>query len=154
MDGGCSTCLPNRRKGEPGIGGTMIRLFALDGGLRRHPRVAQWFAQPPAELRGLALRWFEEMRSCGPDVMELLHDGQPTVCVGNVALGYVATFRDHVNVGFFLGATLPDPAGLLQGTGRFMRHVRLQPGLPTNDAALAELIVTSYTDLKARLAAR
>ena len=51
-----------------------VRLFALDGGLRRHPRVAQWFAQPPAELRGLALRWFEEMRSCGPDVMELLHD--------------------------------------------------------------------------------
>lgn len=87
MGGGCSTCRPNRRKGEPGLGSTMIRLFALDGGLRRHPRVAQWFAQPPAELRGLALRWFEEMRSCGPDVMELLHDGQPTVCVANVALG-------------------------------------------------------------------
>jgi hypothetical protein len=35
-----------------------------------------------------------------------------------------------VNVGFFHGATLPDPARLLQGTGKFKRHVKLRPETP------------------------
>jgi hypothetical protein len=128
-----------------------IRLFPLDGGLRQHPDVRQWFSQPPSELRLLSKRWFDQWRSCGPDVVELLHDGQPTVCVGNIALGYVDAFRSHVNVGFFLGATLPDPGGLLQGTGRFMRHVKVQPGRSANDAPLSELMTAAYLDLKARL---
>jgi hypothetical protein len=39
-----------------------------------------------------------------------MHDGCPTACVGDAAFGYVAAFRDHVNVGFFFGALLQDPA--------------------------------------------
>ena len=65
------------------------------------------------------------MRACGDDVRELLHDGHPTACVGSAAFCYVSAFTAHVNVGFFLGAELPDPAGLLEGTGIFMRHVKL-----------------------------
>lgn len=129
-----------------------IRLFPLDGGLRRHPEVHQWFTQSPSELRLLAGRWFDQMRSCGPDVFELLHDGQPTACVGNVALGHVAVFRDHVNVGFYLGATLPDPGGLFQGTGRFIRHVKVWPDRSPDGAALSELITCAYLDLKIRSA--
>jgi hypothetical protein len=34
---------------------------------------------------------------------------------------------------------LPDPARLLQGTGKFMRHVKLRPGTATNAAALSRL---------------
>jgi hypothetical protein len=94
------------------------------------------------------------MRSCGPDVVELLHDGHPTACVENVAFGYVNAFRAHVNVGFFLGALLNDPARVLQGTGRFMRHVKVPPGVSANEAALRELIKAAYDDTKARLAAR
>ena len=40
------------------------------------------------------------------------------------AFAYVNVFRDHVNVGFFHGAFLSDPAGLLEGTGKRMRHVK------------------------------
>ncbi len=57
----------------------------------------------------------------------------------------------HVNVGFFHGATLPDPARLLQGTGKFMRHVKLRPGIATNDEALDRLIDAAYWDIKARV---
>lgn len=128
-----------------------VRLFPLDGGLRQHPHVAQWFAQAPTDLRLLAERWFNEFRSCGPDVVELLHDAQPTACVQGIALGYVAAFRAHVNIGFFLGATLPDPSGLLQGTGRFMRHVKVVPGHSADHAAISALISAAYQDLKARL---
>jgi hypothetical protein len=49
----------------------------------------------------IAPRWFEVMRRCGDDVRELLHDVQPTACVGDAAFGYVDVFTHHVNVRFF-----------------------------------------------------
>lgn len=93
---------------------------------RRDPEIDAWFAQPDHELRRMALPWFERMRGCGPDVRELLHDGYPTACLRDAAFAYVGAFAAHVNVGFFHGASLDDPAGLLQGTGRRMRHVKLR----------------------------
>ena len=60
-------------------------------------------------------------------------------------------FTSHVNVGFFHGATLPDPARLLQGNGKFMRHVKLRPGTATNAAELSTLIDTAYLDIKERV---
>lgn len=131
---------------------TETRLFTLDGARKHDPAVERWFATSPSELRLIALRWFEQMRSCGPDVLELLHDGHPTVCVGSLAFGYVNAFRSHANIGFFFGSVLPDSGGLLQGTGRFMRHVRIGTEMPVREQALQELIVTAYVDVKARQA--
>lgn len=92
------------------------------------------------------------MRDCGEDVRELVHDDQPTACVGDAAFAYVDAFTAHVNVGFFLGAELPDPARLLEGTGRFMRHVKLRPGRDVDAAALMTLIETAYRDMQRRVA--
>jgi len=54
-------------------------------------------------------------------------------------------------VGFFHGASLPDPARLLEGAGKFMRHVKLKPGAAANAAALRRLIDIAYSDIKARV---
>ena len=108
----------------------------------------------PGELGAIAQRWFEVMRNCGDDVRELLHDGHPTACVGDAAFAYVNAFRAHVNVGFFRGAELADPERLLEGTGKFMRHVKLRPGSDLDARALMELIETAYTDMKGRLKAK
>jgi len=115
--------------------------------------VDAWFDGRPAELGAIAREWFLRMRACGSDVRELLHDGHPTACVGDAAFGYTNAFTAHVNVGFFLGAVLPDPAGLLQGDGRYMRHVKLKPGAAVDAASLDALITVAYRDMKARLAA-
>lgn len=133
---------------------TETRLFTLDGARRNDPAVERWFAAPPRELRQMARSWFERMRSCGPDVLEVLHDGHPTACLGNLAFGYVNAFRSHVNIGFFFGSVLQDPVGLLVGSGRFMRHVKIAPDGPVPEQAIGELIVTAYADAKARQAAR
>ena len=105
------------------------------------------------ELGAIARRWFEIMRACGDDVRELLHDGHPTACVGDAAFAYVNAFRAHVNVGFFRGAEIADPESLLEGTGRFMRHVKLGPERDVDAAALRRLIETAYADMKGRLKA-
>jgi len=130
---------------------TRIQLLTFNGSVERDPAIDAWFKERAGELGGIAHRWFEVMRECGDEVRELLHDGCPVACLGNVPFGYVNVFTSHVNVGFFQGAALPDPARLLQGTGKFMRHVKLRPGTPANDAALSELIDVAWWDIKARV---
>ena len=105
------------------------------------------------ELGAIAQRWFEVMRDCGDDVRELLHDGHPTACVTDAAFAYVNAFKGHVNVGFFRGAEIADPYGLLEGTGKFMRHVKLRPERDVDAEALMTLIETAYTDMKRHLKA-
>jgi hypothetical protein len=128
-----------------------IQLFRLNGAVQRDPAIDAWFKEHAGELGSIAHHWFEIMRGCGDEVRELLHDGCPTACLGDAAFGYVNVFTSHVNVGFFQGASLPDPAGLLQGSGKFMRHVKLKPGVVTNAAALTALIRTAYTHIKSRV---
>ena len=130
----------------------MSDLFLLSGTLRRDPEVEAWFSRPEDLLRQVALPWFQRMRDCGEDVREILHDGCPTACVGDAAFGYVNAFTAHVNVGFFHGAALPGPAGLLEGAGKRMRHVKVRWGQSVNSAALGELIEAAYRDIRLRLA--
>ncbi len=103
------------------------------------------------ELGAIAREWFEAMRTCGDEVRELLHDGCPVACLGDAPFGYVNVFTSHVNVGFFHGASLPDPAGMLQGNGKYMRHVKLRSVEAANAAALSRLIEAAYSDIKARV---
>jgi len=105
------------------------------------------------ELGAIARRWFEVVRNSGHDVRELLHDGHPTACVTDAAFAYVNAFKAHVNVGFFRGAEIADPEGLLEGTGKFMRHVKLRPDRAVDATALMKLIGTAYVDMKGRLKA-
>jgi len=126
-------------------------LFHFPEAVRPHPAVELWLEQQAGELGVIARRCFELMRNCGNDVRELLHDGHPTGCVTDAAFAYVDVFKAHVNVGFYRGAELADPAGLLEGAGRYMRHVRLGPGRHVDEQALEALISTAYLDMKARL---
>jgi len=128
-----------------------LELLRFNGATERDPAVDAWLQDHSGDLGAIAQTWFELMRSCGDEVRELLHDGCPTACFGDVPFAYVNIFTAHVNVGFFQGASLPDPAHLLQGNGKFMRHVKLRPGTPANDAALTRLIHTAYADMKSRV---
>jgi hypothetical protein len=127
------------------------QLLRFDRTLERDPAIDRWLNAHEGELGAIAREWFERMRQCGDEVRELLHDGCPVACLGDAPFAYVNVFTSHVNVGFFLGAALPDPAHLLEGTGKRMRHVKLKPGTPTNTAALNRLIEAAYSDIKARI---
>ena len=127
------------------------KLFRFSGSVRRDPAIDAWMRERAGELGAIAQRWFEVMRGCGDDVRELLHDGHPTACAGDAAFAYVNAFKAHVNVGFFRGAEIADPHGLLEGTGRFMRHVKLRSEHDVDATALTKLIETAYTDMKGRL---
>ena len=129
----------------------MSQLMRFPSAINRDPAIEVWMREHSSELGVIAQHWFEVMRQCGDDVRELLHDGCPTACVGDAEFAYVNAFKAHVNVGFFRGAEIADPEGLLEGTGKFMRHVKLRPESSVDATSLIKLIETAYTDMKARL---
>lgn len=130
----------------------MDALFRLSGGWPRHPDVEAWF-DVGDPLRLMVRPWFEALRACGDHVVELIHDHSPTACVGDAAFAYVNAYKAHAAIGFFHGADLPDPAGLLEGSGKRMRHVKLRWGKPVDEAAVERLIQAAHADVKRRLAA-
>src|SRR5580765_5439792 len=129
------------------------KILRFPTAIKRDPAVDSWFDERPGDLGVIALKWFEVMRGCGDDVRELLHDGHPTACVGDAGFGEVNAFTAHVNVGFFRGAEIADPDGLLEGTGKFMRHLKLKPRNAVDADALKRLIETAYADMRERLLA-
>lgn len=126
-------------------------LFRVCGAVAHDPAVDAWLAGEPADLRAIARLWFDAMRAGGDDVRELVHDGCPVACIGDVPFASVNTYARHVGVGFFRGALLDDPAGLLEGSGRRMRHVKLRPGVAFDDAALHALVRAACAELRHRL---
>jgi hypothetical protein len=129
-------------------------ILRFPSAVRHEPAIDTWLRAQRDDLRPFVETWFLRMRQCGGDVRELMHDGCPTACVDDGAFGYVAAYKDHVNVGFFFGALLNDPARLLEGTGKRGRHVKLRPGREVDSAALALLVDTAYVDIRARLRKR
>lgn len=110
-----------------------------------------WLKDKAPELRPIVLKWFDEIKNCGEDVQGIFHDGYPIGCVENAPFAYVNAFTSHVNVGFFYGASLYDKNGLLEGTGKNMRHVKIKPGVSYAEIEIKILIKAAYGDIKRRL---
>jgi hypothetical protein len=126
-------------------------LLRFNNTVEHDPAIDAWMRARQGELGAIAHQWFEVMRHCGDEVREILHDGCPVACLGDVPFGYVNVFNAHVNVGFFQGAELNDPARLLQGNGKFMRHVKLKPATHVDALLLRDLIETAYSNIKTRI---
>lgn len=81
-----------------------------------------------AVLRALRALAFE----LHPCLVEVSRPGDRAVSWGwgakkmSEAYAYALPYRSHVNLGFYRGAALPDPDGLLRGTGKAMRHVQVR----------------------------
>ncbi len=129
----------------------MDDILRFPSAVKHDPAIDVWLRAQRADLLPFVETWFARMRQCGGDVRELMHDGCPTACVDDASFGYVNAFKAHVNVGFFFGALLKDPARLLEGTGKRGRHVKLRPGRDVDSAALAQLVDTAYVDIRTRL---
>jgi len=131
-----------------------MNVLRFDGAQQRDPALRAWLDDPRHSpvLAAIARHWFEVIRDTGDEVLELFHDGNANLCLGDVPFAYVGIFTAHVNVGFFQGASLSDPDRLLLGTGKFMRHVKLKPPVsPATSQALTRLIEAAFIDMKNRV---
>lgn len=53
---------------------------------------------------------------------------------------YIAVLKERINLGFYYGAALPDPSGLLEGSGKSLRHIKISQQEQLADPALRELL--------------
>ena len=131
--------------------GDMNALLKFYGKYLEEMTMEEWLAGKPEALQPIALKWFNKIKSCGPDVQDIFHDGHPIGCVEQAPFAYVNAFRQHVNLGFFYVAELPDETGLLEGSGKNMRHIKLRPEEPQDEGAIKSLLEVAYADIKERL---
>jgi hypothetical protein len=64
---------------------------------------------------------------------------------------YVLPHTSWVNLGFFKGAELTDPAGLLEGTGAQLRHVKVRTLDAAEDQAPGDLIEAALSERRTAL---
>ena len=97
------------------------------------------------------------VRELDPDVVEVIWPRQGTVGWGigpkkmTEHYAYLAVHPAHVNLGFYRGALLPDPAGLLTGTGNNMRHIRIDDPADVARSEIAELLQAAKAEREAAL---
>jgi hypothetical protein len=84
-----------------------------------------------------------------PDVVEVPWPNQKIIGYGvgpkkmSQHFCYIAAQREYVNLGFYYGADLPDPEGLLEGTGKKLRHIKVKEVGMVAQPALRQMIEAS-----------
>lgn len=61
---------------------------------------------------------------------------------------YIGAFSAHVNLGFYYGADLPDPLGLMDGTGKKLRHIKLKNMEAADQPAVRDILMASLEERK------
>lgn len=98
-------------------------------------RIGTWadvMGKSPPELQAIAEALRAEIKAADPDAFEEARVGDNAVSYGvgprKMADGYAYLMpqKDRINLGFYQGASLPDPQGLLEGTGKALRHVKVR----------------------------
>ena len=100
----------------------------------------EYLADQPRRNQGIirVLRRF--VKRAAPQLQESVKWGNGCWVTGKDPVAYVYSARDHVQFGFFRGATLRDPEGLLRGEGKFVRHIKLTRQADFDEATFGALL--------------
>ena len=111
------------------------RPFTVEKLLRgRAPQVRRWVAS----LRKL-------VRAGAPQAEERVYRGWRLIAYDYRGLFcYIAPLKEGINLGFYRGARLPDPEGLLEGTGKGLRHIKVRTATDICPAAFKKLVRAAY----------
>jgi hypothetical protein len=96
------------------------------------PQYLQFLAAYEPRITQLALAARALVLGEAPQAVELIYDAYNAVAAGYSFTGragdafiHIAAYAGWVNLGFNRGSELDDPKGLLQGSGRWIRHLRI-----------------------------
>ena len=104
--------------------------------------IEQYFATLLPAYKPIALQLDALVRATVPGVTASIKWGQP-VYEKNGPMIWAKAFAKHFGFGFWRGAELPDPAGVLEGAGDRMRHVKLRSKDDIDEKILRALIVAA-----------
>jgi hypothetical protein len=115
--------------------------------------VEQFLSTYPPEVQQLAQRTRELVKAIVPDVQERVYEAYKTIGYGSgtkmdAMFCYIAPLKDRINLGFYRGVVLPDADGLLEGTGKLLRHVKVRSMAEVEKPALRQLISDAVAELE------
>jgi hypothetical protein len=126
------------------------RRYRYRGTLRHDPAIDAYIRSVKGEIGAVVARLVALVRSSVPGRDELRVHGAPQFCIEGEPFCYVVGYAKHVNLGFCDGASLPDPDGLLEGTGKAMRHVKIRPGATFPGGTLSRMVQEAARRVRAR----
>jgi hypothetical protein len=109
------------------------------------------------DLQSITRRLRSLIKAAHPDAVEVPRPGERTVAYGvgpkktTEAYAYIGLQRRYVNLGFYHGASLRDPDGLLEGTGKALRHVKVRSGADADLPALGRLVKAALQERRTAL---
>ena len=107
---------------------------------KREPQGTQaYYDALDARTKATALAIRRFLHRNAPELDEMLFMGVPN-WKGNTWVCYIADYTDHVNLGFHKGEKIKDVSGLLEGTGKGLRHVKIKKGAPLPEKPLATIV--------------
>lgn len=111
----------------------------------------------PEPLRPVAVALRDAILRLHPDVSEVVRRGRRAATFGVgprkmvEGYAYIMPHAGWINLGFYRGAALPDPEGLLEGTGAAMRHVKVRTLEDAGRDGVAALLATAFAERQAAL---
>ena len=110
-----------------------------------------------ARVKEIARRLRQLIIEVYPDVVEVPWPKQRIIGYGvgpkkmSEHFCYIGAHRDHVNLGFYYGAELPDPEGLMEGTGKKLRHIKVRDAEEIDGSSLRQYIQLALDERKKAL---
>lgn len=101
----------------------------------------QWFAKVTGELKPIADQLRKLVFAVVPDAVEEIKWSRPCYSRAGKLFCYLKAEKSYMTLGFQNGASLADPAKLLEGTGKDMRHTKIRSSEALDEQALSELLV-------------
>lgn len=108
-----------------------------------HETVEELFPTTAPAVQAILAELRQVARESLPDATESVYHGalvyNPTA-IRFDPIVYLAPQSGYVNLGFYYGAGIPDPAGILEGSGKRMRHIKIRSVAAAQNAALIPMI--------------
>lgn len=111
--------------------------------------IAAFFSRYPPDAQAISWELRAMVRAAMPGAHETLYERENHTSYGPSAarrdvICYICPLRDYVRLGFMYGLGLPDPAGLLIGEGKRLRHVKVRSLEAARQPALRHLVEATW----------
>jgi hypothetical protein len=111
------------------------------GMMKAYASFAEWKKDQSAKHQRLVGALQRVVKSAAPHLSTTVKWGQGCFADGDEPKLFIHAEPDHLQFGFYRGSSMKDPAKLLTGKGKYVRHVKIRTPKDIDARALSRLIV-------------
>lgn len=107
---------------------------------KKHATFSQWAADRPPGQKKLVTALRKLVEKAAPTLTETVKWTNGCWVGREWPVAFLHAEDDHLQFGFFAGASLADPGKLLQGSGKYVRHVKIRKPGDIDESAFKRLL--------------